>query len=1622
MLDNQNLKGAATYNEQSLKTLIRSIALSKGQFSLIVVRCNYVSLQAIALQHLQDLPEVGLQTLSLPASATNLQSAIEKFFSQNPGQASPSCLAILGLETVATLDKLLQSANQLRDGFRRQYPFPILLWVNDDVLQQLIRFAPDFKSWAASAIKFEVAPELLLQFLQATVEQSIANALTAGNLTSVNAKAWVSPFHPSTQLEMELARRDLASQGHPLHPSLQADLEFLLGRNDYARDWLEAAFTHFQTSLEYLETEATSELPSSNLLERQGLVLLHLGLCCRRWADLEPTENMRHWKEAQTFFQKGIAALEQAQRQDLVAEWVLSLGEVLQKLKAWGKLQTLAEQSLFLHETYGIPVQRARDYGFLAEVALAQKNWSKAQQLTQQALKVLVQGNAYPLQDRGMLFFLLARSLRALGQSRRAIDALEQALQDSAPEYDPRLYIRILELLRSLYFEQRLYREAFRIKQDRRSIEQQYGFRAFVGAGPLQPQRQAVHPTSEPQPTPPQTLLQPGSVTIAQEIVAAGQLQDVNELMERIGRTDCKLTVLHGHSGVGKSSILNAGLIPALQQRTIGERYALPVAIRVYSHWPLTLGRALRDRMVAHQAETIDEKSLVNADEGNAEAILEQLRRNADNNFLTVLIFDQLEEFFFACVQRSERQQFYEFLNRCLNLPFVKVILSLREDYLHYLLECERLTHPGVVNNNILDKSIRHHIGNFSKLAAKRAIQRLTERAQFYLEPALIDRLVADLATEGDSIYPIELQVIGAQLQADRITTLDQYNRLGENPKSRLIQRLLENAIEDCGREHETIAWCVLSALTDERGTRPLKTPSELAGELKFPMAKLDLVLEILAGSGLIFLVRQESENNYQLVHDYLVAPIREKQDSGIRLQLARAEAAKRLSQNQLLRMRKWGLRVAIAFTAVALSLAIFAESQRRRATISEINARISALSSSSEVLFASDRQFDALIEALRAWKKLQQAGQAGADSHIRVVTALQQALYGVKERNRLEGHDDAVWGVSFSPDGTLLASASNDQTVKLWQTDGTLLRTLKGHRDRLTSVSFSPNGRLLVSSSSDKTAKIWTLGGNELATLNGHTDAVQSATFSPDGKTVLTGSLDGTARLWSLSGQEIQRFVGHEGAVSWVCFSPNGATIATAGEDGLVRLWNRQGELLQILRGHVNDVTAVTFHPNGQLLASAGRDRIIRLWRWDGIFLKALRGHEETIWNLAFSADGKTLASASGDTSVKLWDWQAGAVKETFNGHGDTATSVSFSPNDRLLASASLDKTIKLWSLETKSQVVLEGHRDRITQIRFSPDGKTLATSSHDKTVKLWNRDGKLLKTLEGHRDRINSVSFSPDGQQLVSGGRDRTLILWNRTGQKQKVIRRVIKGHKDSITSASFSPDGALIASTSKDKTVKLWDRDGNFLSTLSGHDGWVNAASFSPDGETLASASDDGTVKLWDRDGNLLKTLDAHDNWVVGVEFSPDGQILASAGWDNTVKLWDRQGNLLKVLLKGYGDSVNSVSFRPLNQERYARKGVRRNITHTLAAASWDGTVKLWSQDGQLLKVLKGHKYGVLSTSFSPDGKLLASASDDNTAILWNLDLEDLLRDSCNWLDDYFRTNPNAPGDSQLCKQTD
>ena len=745
--------------------------------------------------------------------------------------------------------------------------------------------------------------------------------------------------------------------------------------------------------------------------------------------------------------------------------------------------------------------------------------------------------------------------------------------------------------------------------------------------------------------------------------------------------------------------------------------------------------------------------------------------------------------------------------------------------------------------------------------------------------------------------------------------------------------------------------------------------------------------------------------------------------------------------QESVLQKRKnisWRLRIAIAVILGLSGLTILAVYNANVAERRRINADIRAFSLSSKSLLDSNQQLEANIDAIKAGRLLEDNEKIDIEpeTQMQAITALQRVVYtqrlpiqtelpNFREINRLEGHNSGVRAINFSNNGSLIASGSEDNTIKIWKRDGTLLNTFTGHTKTVRSIGFSPDDQILVSASDDKTLKLWDIENKTLLrTFEGHTGTIPTVSFSPNSQLIASASADGTIKIWNSETGLIKTIdnahdVVRDGPyVQSVQFSPDGQSLASGGYDGLIKLWKIDGTLINSFQ-HGYIVWDVSFSPDGQTIASAGADKQIKLWSRDGTLLKTLKGHLSSVRRVDFSFDGETLASASEDNTVKIWSKDGTLQFTSLKGHSGWVWDVAFSPNHseaQVLASASRDGTIKLWRQEETALKRLDV--DFVPDfIRFSPDGTTIAIGNWEGTV-LWNLENNQVRNLE--TGPTDNISFSLDGKILaIAGSYSKTVKLWNLTTHDSKILG----GHKEHVSSVLFNPHQKLLASGSWDRTVKLWNFD-NLNGTINkscanegnkGEEGYVSSLSFSPDGKLLAFGSWDGTVKLWpwNLECQAIETVITHGDRVQDISFSPDGKMIASASSDNTIKLWTL-GETDSRTLRGHNAWVLSLSFHPNGK--------------ILATGSSDQTVKLWGIDsGSEIETLKSHKpvegLGMWpKVSFNPDGKILASTSPgDKTIVLWNFDLNDLLVQACGVVGDYLKTNPNVVNqdDQQLCQ---
>ena len=541
------------HNQSELEDLAWELESAEGQFSLLLARCNYARLRDELVEHLRQVCSVVIRVLVLQPSETALYARIQ---SELKGE-QPGALMVFGLETVADLEQLLSNANQVREEFRKNCPFPIVFWVTDDVMKGLVHAAPDLESWSTKT-HFTLPLETLSQTLQQAADRlfdALLDPTATASFDLLRRTLDLGFLHSS---EVESATQELRLQGQELSPNLQASLAFAEGLA--AIDSV-AALACFEQSLQFWQAQESHDA-GSILSLKIGLLLVHSGRVKFAIAD-SASQQTPDWEPIRHALQQAIARFEQANRLDLVALSIPQLERVLQKLQAWSELESTARKGLELHKVYRNQTRLSQDYGFLARAMLERQQWAAAREAANQALAELADEPDDRNWLRGLYRLFLADAERGLGKVDAAIAHLQAAnAREVSDRGYPKIAIRILQALRTLHFDRKQYLEAFEAKQERLSIEQQYGIRAFVGAGRLQPQRQEVVAEFQA----------PTEGMVAPEIAAAGRQQDLERLIERVERRDYRLIVIHGSSGVGKSSLINAGLVPTCccTSRSIG--------------------------------------------------------------------------------------------------------------------------------------------------------------------------------------------------------------------------------------------------------------------------------------------------------------------------------------------------------------------------------------------------------------------------------------------------------------------------------------------------------------------------------------------------------------------------------------------------------------------------------------------------------------------------------------------------------------------------------------------------------------------------------------------------------------------------------------------------------------------------------------------------------------------------------------------------------------------------------------------------------------------------------------------------------------------------------------------
>jgi WD40 repeat protein/energy-coupling factor transporter ATP-binding protein EcfA2 len=1108
--------------------------------------------------------------------------------------------------------------------------------------------------------------------------------------------------------------------------------------------------------------------------------------------------------------------------------------------------------------------------------------------------------------------------------------------------------------------------------------------------------------------------------------------EDVEVFFGRTALTDELLAQIYEHnflavlgpSGSGKSSVVRAGLLYELQQgkRRSGTEtwYILPIIRPGESPLRNLAGVFIPEILqTKKKGEALLSSSLSDLKARGAEALVDLIIEDYEQP--VVLVVDQFEEIFTLCrgsqEKEQERRDFLDCLFGAVDTLAgqLRLVITLRADFLGKCLEqsygnlAGRIKDCRVDITPLTDSKLDEVINKPAAIVGLQVAPYLQDRLKEHIKEApgslpLLEYALTELWRDWHTRYTSGDADVGNQL------TFEGYDRIGgvagalEKQANAVYESFAESTVKQGLVQRIFLELVQPGEETEDTRRQVLKR--ELISEIH-PEAMLDEVLGKLVEARLVVTDEVPTENDpnavvIELAHEATIRHWQQlrywinkhRQDLPLIRQL-RADAVTWQAHQQQPKYLLTGARLNAALDCVQKyrALGYFSDAVQafvrisRETWIADEKERegqiLEALYMTAEVQWNQHQQLESLLTMTRAGKRLQQIRkkrpEIEPDNTCKVVSKLQQTLYGrIQEKNRLEGHDKIVRAITFSLNGKIFASTSDDQTVKLWNAvDGNFISTLQGHKDIVVVIAFNSNNRTLASAGDDTTVKLWNvMNGRLISNLEGHNSKINSLAFSPDGQALASASDDKTIRLWNMSdGQLVSCLQGHKDIVVDLVFSPDNRTLASASDDKTIKLWNAlNGTLILSLEGHSDRVTSVIYSQDGKTLASGSEDKTVKIWKVvDGKLTSSLEGHNGIVNSVVYSPNGQILASASSDKTVKLWNMRDATLISSLEAHSDVVAAIVFSSDGKALASASWDKTIKIWNVSDGSIVSsLEGHDSNVRAIAFSPDGKTLASASDDKTIKFWDAASDRY-TLLRHNDWVNAIAFSPDGKTLASASEDRTVKLCNMTDGS---IIANLNGHDSGVRGIAYSPNGKILASASADQTVKLWDVvDGRFFLSLEGHNAGVDAVVYSPDGTTLASASWEQAVKLWDAiDGSLIANLEGHSARIRAVAYSPSGTTIATAGDDKTIKLWNAVNGRFLCSLEGHTNSVSTIAYS-LDSK-------------VVASADNDGTINLWNAiDETLIISLEEHSSSVIDVTYSLDGKVLISASLDKTVKFWN-----------------------------------
>jgi WD40 repeat protein len=1046
----------------------------------------------------------------------------------------------------------------------------------------------------------------------------------------------------------------------------------------------------------------------------------------------------------------------------------------------------------------------------------------------------------------------------------------------------------------------------------------------------------------------------------------------VQRLLTRMGESGelARFLAVIGPSGSGKSSLVCAGLLPALRSG----------GLRGSEQWYLVdllpgadpigeLAAALR-RVAPAGIEREDLRAVLQAD---ARGLLRATRLVLPPGPETelVLLIDQFEELFTLCPDPAIRAHVLDSLVIAAldERSRVRIVMTLRADFidrpLQYVDFGELLTRRSEL------------VAPLTPDELERAVVGPAQRAGLALEDGLVAAIVADVGDQPGAL-PL-LQHALSELftrRAGRVLSRTSYTQIGG--VSGALAQSADACYHTLDPEGQAVARRVLLALVspgdgvEDTRRRIQRVALRHAG----PPGVVDTVLEQFGNARLLTFDHDPFSRvpTVEVAHEAL---LRAWPRLANWIDAARAD----------LRLHQQLARSADEWQAADRDPSFLASGVRREQYDALATSATLALSDGEQSYLAASRaeaERTAQAEEERRAHELEQARQLAEEQQRRAEAAQQVAqaqrsaagrlralvvgltlflaialglsLFAFGQREQAQVNAAEAEANFVHAEAQRLAAEANVVAQTGGSAELVALLAL-----RSLQLEYTPQGDAVLA-----TAAALDLPGQS---YSGHSDWIHDLAFAPDGAHFVTAGQDKTARLWNVAaGREVRVFSGYTGAIHGIAFSPDGRTILTGSQDKTVRIWDvAAGQELAVFSGPEKPVWGVAFAPDGTLALGGSYDKRAYMWNVATGQVVTTFEHPREVYGVAFAPDGATIVTGSHDGKVRIWDVVSGSLLRELEGHTEQVRAVAFAPDGATVLSGSHDKTARLWAVESGTELVrLNGHREFIWDVLYSPDGATVYTASQDKSVRQWALEpGLELHQLNGHGNYVLSAAISTDGAQLVTAGREGVVRMWS--AQPGALLPRFL-GHTSDLHWAAFSPDSAYVLSGSLDDTARLWDAaTGQLVRSFAGHTNDVHNVAFSPDGQRIGTASFDGTAAVWDvASGERLYVLPSAGATVFTIVFAPDGRLVATSGDDSdpTVRIWDATDGSPVRVLTGHSGGIHALAFAP--------DGNR------LLSGSYDKTAKLWDLHSGALIETFAIPDGAVSLAFAPDGRTFVTGS--------------------------------------------